>query len=322
MLFDKEKSLLPRFILAKTIDFGEQARLRRQYRRNLELAAIISIILAIILTKWSPNWKMVRKEAYVEVEGFEVVEMPLVEETPPPLPPLTEPMSADQLIVDEIQIIKEEEKEPEPEPTLDLNLEIDTKVVMESSLDSDFRTKIDNYRGLKLGDSKLALGDDYRSHATETSSLDLGIKKNDSQRRETEKVDLKLETKADLPESVPQNPEVADGSLIEATEDVDVVILKPPKSTLALTEYQMWSKLSGEFDRMDKRHLADDLPNLKKNDNGIQVAFRYQDGITHQIFWQKGGKTSIKVIGKNRKTTLEELQRALSALLQLTINHY
>lgn len=321
MVFDTEKSLLPRFILAKTVDFGEQAQLRNRYRKNLEIAVIFSILLALLLIRWSPNWKMVRKDAYVEVEAFEVVDMPQVEETPP-LPPLSEPMSAEQLVVNEIQVIKEEEeKKDEPVPTLDLDLQVDDKIVLESSLESDFRTKTDNYRGLNLGDNKLALGDDYRSHATETSSLDLGVKKSTSSHRETERVDLKLETKAELPATEAPKPEATSGSLIEATDDVDVVILKPPKSTLALTEYQMWSKLMGEFDRLDKRHLADDIPNLKKNNNGIQVAFRFQDGITHQILWQKGGKTSIKVIGKNRKTTLEELQRALSALLQLTLNY-
>lgn len=320
MLFEKEKSLLPRFILAKAIDFGEQARTRRRYRRNLEVAAIFSLIIVIMLTRWSPNWKMVRKETYVEIEGFEVIEMPTVEEEPPPPPPVPETVAEEQIVVNEIQVI--EETEPEPEPSLDLKLEIDEDIVLESSLESDFKTKIESYRGLSLGDNKLTLADNYRSHAKGGSALELGIKKENKQYRKTEKVDLKLETKADLPEVEKKRSQPESSTLIKATEDENVVILKPPKSTLALTEYRMWSKLSGEFDRLDKRYLADEIPNLKKSENGIQVAFRYQDGIKHQIFWQKGGKTSIKVIGKNRKSTLEELQRALSALLQLTLNHY
>ena len=321
MLFDTDKSLLPRFILAKAINFGEQARVRNLYRRNLEVAMILSLIIVIFLTKWSPNWKMIRKEEYVEVEGFEVIDMPLIEEELPPPPPITESLNEEQLVVNEIQVIKEEEKELEPEPTLDLKLDIEEPQLLESSLSSDFQTKVNSYRSFKLSNTKLALGDNYHSRESGGSSLELGIKKKNNQYRETEKVDLKLETKADLSTTESPKPLSGSGSLIETTDDVDVVILKPPKSSLALTEYRMWSKLSGEFDRLDKRHIAGDIPNMIKNNKGIQIAFRYGDGIKHQIFWQKGGKTSIKVIGKNRRTTLEELRRALSALLQLTFNH-
>ena len=329
MLIDnKDKSLLPRFVPAKTIDFGRQAEMRRKYRRNFEVASIISLIITIILTRWTPNWKIMEKYKEVEVDAFEVIDVPLIEEEfippPPPLPP-PDVAVEDILVADEIEVMSEKKKEEEEPPKLDLELDIEDNRILESQLEDDFRTKVDNYRKWKLSSSRLSIGDNYRSRSLANSGLNIGLAKNDDHRREhtaSSRLDIKLDTRTDGILQAEKEATVTSSSVIEMTESEDVVVLKPPKSSLALTEYRMWTKLSGEFDRIDKRSLPREIPNLKKDRNGIQISFRYRDGIMHQIIWKKGGKTSIKVIGKNRKSSLEELKRALSALLQLTLNNY
>jgi len=325
LILKEDKSLLPRFILAKAVNIGKHAWTRRNYKRNLEIALIISLILMILLSRWSPHWKILKRYQYVEIEGFEVIDMPLVEEEiPPPPPPIAEQSSPDQIVVDEIQILKDDE--PEPHPELDLQLEIDDKKILESQLDDDFRTKMTNYRNWQLSTNRLALADNYRNRTHDANRLEIGLKDKDKNSRRlrdsNNKLEIKLETETNEFHSPAEEEANISSSIIEPTDDVDVVILKPPKSSLALTEYQMWAKLSGEFDRIDKRHFNREFPNIKKTREGIQVAFRYRDGIQHLIYWQKGGKTSITVIGKNRKSSLEELKRALSALLQLTLNNY
>lgn len=324
MPIDQEKSLLPRFVFAKSVSTGKQARMRRNYRRSLEIAMIFSIIISIFLTRWSPNWKMINKHDELSIDPFVVIDIPLFEEERPPPPPITEPFMEEQIIVDEIQVITEEEKE-EPVPALDLKIEIETPVLLDSQIGDDFKTRINDYRKWQISSSKLSLPDKYgRGHSPGESELDLAGKSKTTRARGNRdsgsKVDLQINTKTSLTSAQKGASKGSASSIIEHTADENVVILKPPKSTLALTEYRMWSKLSGQLDRIDKRIFDNTIPNLKKSRDGIRISFRFKDGIQHDIFWRKGGKTSIRVIGKNRKTSLEELQRALSALLQFTLN--
>lgn len=298
--------------------------MRRNYKRNIEIAFVISLIFAILLTRWTREKKEEHQPMLLGYNPFEVVEMPLFEEEPPPPPPIEETKLFEQIEVNDIEIIEDEEEDEEPAPQIDFDLKIEEDRVLDSQIEQDMNTKIDNYRQWKLGSSKLAFSDNYRSHTLESSGLELNTKSMDelaSSRGSTEKIEISLgKSETDMPFEKEEKTGHS-ASIIEQTDEVDVVILKPPKSSLALTEYRMWSKLSGELDRIDKRNFNNNIPNLKKNREGIWVSFVYRDGIQHQINWKKGGKTSIKVIGKNRKSAMEELQRALSALLQLSINY-
>ncbi len=314
------------FIAARATNVGIHGKVRRNYRRNLEIGTIISLIFAILATRWSPDIKILKQDAEVTAVMLEAIDMTMLEEIPPP-PPIVEPPPEEQLVADEIIVLTPEEEKKQLELETQLELEDDLKdpIEVETSLETDFELKSANYRKLDLDMARLALSDNYRAQAHGANGLDLDLKNEAGGRtinRQVDKVDLQLETKArDVVEEKKEASETS-SSIIEQTTDADVIILRPPKSSLALTEYQMWSKLSGQLDRLDKRQFGQNVPNFIKVKDGLCVSFSYQDGTQHEIIWKKGGKTAIKVIGKNRKSSLEELQRALSALLQLSLNHY
>ncbi|MBN2091882.1 hypothetical protein JW964_19860 [candidate division KSB1 bacterium] len=314
------------FVAARATRIGVHGKTHRNYRRNLEIGMIISLIFAILATRWSPNIKIIKHNAELAAISLEAIDLTMLEELPPP-PPIVEQPPEEQLVADEIKVLspEEEKKQLEIETHLELEDDLDDPIAVESSLDTDFNLKSANYRNFDLDMGRLALADKYRAQAHGSSGLDLDLKNDASGRnlnRQIEKVDLQLETKAkDVVEEKKAATETP-SSIIEQTADANIVILRPPKSSLALAEYQMWSKLSGQLDRLDKRQFGQNLPNFMKVKDGLCVSFSYQDGTQHEIIWKKGGKTAIKVIGKNRKSSLEELQRALSALLQLSLNYY
>lgn len=313
------------FVSARATRIGIHGKVRRNYRRNLEISTIISLILAILATRWSPGIQIIKHNAEIAAVSLEAIDVTLLEELPPP--PMVEPPPEEQLIADEIIVLTPEEEQKQIELETHLELEDDLKdpIEVESSLESDLNLKSSNYRKFDLDLGRLALSDNYRVQAYGANGLDLELKNEVSGRnlnRQVEKVDLQLETKSkNVIEEKKESSETST-SIIEQTADADIVILRPPKSSLALAEYQMWSKLSGQLDRLDKRQFGQNVPNFMKVKDGLCVSFSYQDGTQHEIIWKKGGKTAIKVIGKNRKSSLEELQRALSALLQLSLNYY
>ncbi len=325
MAFRKNDQTSP-FVVARATRIGVHGKIHRNYRRNIEIGAIISLILTILATRWSPNIKIVKHNAEIAAVSLEAIDVTMLEELPPP-PPIVEQPPEEQLVADEIKVLSPEEEKKQLELETHLELEDDLKdpIAVESSLENDFNFKSANYRNFDLDIGRLALADKYRAQMQGSSNLDLDLKNDADSRhlnRQVEKVDLQLETKVrDVMEEKKEVPQ-SSSSIIEQTADEEVVILRPPKSSLALTEYQMWSKLSGQLDRLDKRQFGQNVPNFMKVKDGLCVSFSYPDGTQHEIIWKKGGKTAIKVIGKNRKSSLEELQRALSALLQLSLNHY
>lgn len=322
----RTKDQSSQFVVARATRIGVHGKVRRNFRRNFEISLIISLILAILATRWSPNIKIIKKNVEMAAFSLEAIDVTMLEELPPP-PPLLEQPPEEQLVADEITVLTPEEEKKQLELETHLELEDDVKdpLAVESGLESEFNLKSANYRNFDLDMGRLALADKYRAQAHGSSGIDLELKNDASNRnvtRQAEKIDLQLETKAkDIPEEK-KEPTETSSSIIEQTADADIIILRPPKSSLALAEYQMWSKLSGQLDRMDKRQFGQNVPNFTKEKDGVSVSFMYQDGTQHEIIWKKGGKTAIRVIGKNRKSSLEELQRALSALLQLSLNYY
>jgi len=325
MIINKDKNLLPKFVLAYSVKIGLQAKARRNYKRNREIGLIVSLIFVTILTKWTPGWKIINYDVEMSAEKFEVIDTPLMEEEiiPPP-PPITEPVVEQEIVVNEIEVLtQEEEKQLQEEVKLDLGDDIEGPEIGDANLETDFKTRVDNYRRFQLSVDKLSLSDNYRTEVSGATALNLGIgnnKKKRNLRGSNEKIDLKLDT---TPERVAKPKRITSKestSIIEQTAEKNVVILRPPRSSLALTEYNMWNKLSSQLSRLDKRHKGQERSNFKRINGGICVSFRYRDGTQHQLLWQKGGKIAIKIIGKHRKSSLKELERAFSKLSQLSLN--
>ncbi|MCI0514017.1 hypothetical protein L0128_12450 [candidate division KSB1 bacterium] len=315
----RTESRTPQSIELPVVFLSGQAITRQNYRKNVEIAIICSLIIFIILILLFPENKKNQKLQLSMTDNLDLVAIPLMEEELPPLPPLPALSAPEQMIAAEIQVITETDTQ-EVAPTLDLKLEIAETKVLDSQLDDNFKIQYDNYRKLQLAHNKLDLSDNMRFDALQASDLKLESRHAGRDLSgANEKVDLKLDNKTDVPASGPEETAQSSTTIIETTGAEDVVILKPPRSTLALNEYRLWSKLAGELDRLDKREFSQSIPNFRKTSDGILINFNYQDGIQHEIIWKKGGKTAIKVIGKNRKNSQDELQRALSAILQMTL---
>jgi len=308
---------LPRFKLAKTVETTPHALKRRNYGKNIERAVIISLLVALFITriqlksKSSPGYI-----SHLKSPTFEVVDIPEMEDILPPLPEIKEPPMEEVLVVDEIEII-----EDTIEIELDLAFEEPELLKLDSQLEDNLSTKASSYRNWNVTRSGLSLSARHREIPNlDISSLSLESKGTSYSRDiggGDGKLDLDISTEHDM---MPiEEEKLAEGNIIEKIEDMDAVILRPPKSTLAFKEYRLWHKLSNEMDRIDKGRTGGSLSNIERNQSGIKIHFSFSDGTKHTIYWQKGGKTSILVIGKQRRTSIEELRRALNALLQLTL---
>lgn len=320
MFIDRRKRKLVRFKLAKTVETTPHAKNRQNYIKNIERAMIISLLIAIIFARIQLKSNINRARfSYAQSSTFEVVNIPELEEELPPPPEIKDPPMEETLIVDEIEII-----EDTVEIELELAFEEPELLELDSQIEDKLSTKVSSYRDWSLDRSGLSLSAKSRDIPI-LDDIPLAFEsKNTSYARDMggsdEKLDLNI---SEEPEVIPFDTEDIDemsqGSIIETRNDMDAVILRPPKSTLALKEYRLWHKLSTEMDRIDKGRAGASLTNIKRSRSGIKIHFAYSDGTKHTISWQKGGKTSILVIGKQRRTSIEELRRALNALLQITL---
>ncbi|MBN1349061.1 hypothetical protein JXJ21_06620 [candidate division KSB1 bacterium] len=323
MLIQRKKSILPRFKLAKAIDTTPHAKSRQAYKKTIERTTIISLLLVIIIIRIQFEAEKTPTNAFLKtLPAFEVVNLSDLEEELPPPVPIEEimPPMEEVLVADEIEIV-------EDSVDIDLNIAFEEPELIDlnSQLEDDLTTKASSYRERNVDRSRLALLYSARDlPALDNSSISLEPTRSSYSERGGVDDEVVLNISA---QSAIETPEAADfsesskqGSIIEECDEIGAIILRPPKSSLALKEYRLWHKLSTQMDRIDKGRIGVSSPNVSRNRNGIKISFDYRDGTKHTISWQKGGKTSIMVIGKRSKSTTEELRRALNALLRLTLN--
>lgn len=318
MLIIQKKNILPRFKLVKTVATTPHGARRIKYLKHLEQAIILSLLIIICLTRIKLGLQHSHGRSSLKTAStFEVVNIPeLEEEVPPPPIEIEEAIIDEVLIVDEIEVIEDTVE-------IEINLAFEDLELLEadSQLDDDLSTKATSYRDKILNRSRLALYAETRElPLLDNTPLSLKSEQASYSRDRggiDEEVDLNISVEEIAPpEEISESPE---GSIIEQCNDIDAVILRPPKSSLALKEYRLWHKLSTEMDRIDKGRIGNSFSNITRDKSGLKIHFSFGDGTKHTISWQRGGKTTIMVIGKKRRTSLEELNRALNALLQLTL---
>jgi len=96
-------------------------------------------------------------------------------------------------------------------------------------------------------------------------------------------------------------------------------ILSFSSSTIGTEDYKVWNKIISELDRLNKGRYGKVIEKIERNRGGFTILFNYADRTAQEIHWRRDGNVWIKVIGNSNKSTIQELRRALSGLLRLSL---
>jgi len=96
-------------------------------------------------------------------------------------------------------------------------------------------------------------------------------------------------------------------------------ILTFASSTIGTEDYKLWNKINAELDRLNTGRYGSVPKEIVRMRNGFVIKFAYADGTRQEIQWQNSGNVLIKIIGKSRRTPVQELRRALDSLLTITL---
>ncbi|KAA3662320.1 MAG: hypothetical protein DWQ10_02680 [Calditrichaeota bacterium] len=107
-----------------------------------------------------------------------------------------------------------------------------------------------------------------------------------------------------------------DNDLLQA--DVSVV-LTSSDINIDINEYPLWNRINAEFDRWDKGRYGSLPKHLKRLGRSIVAHVGFSDGTAQKIIWKRGA-TKILVQGNSKRTRIDELRQAVSALTRLNLN--
>ncbi len=322
----KEKRFrLQRFVLGKTAKNTLHGQTKLKYQRNVEKALVISILAAIFGVRLAANFdinKYVVKESSV---NFETIDIPLIQ-------PIIEPPA---MKMEEVVEVKPEEKEE------DSNLEEIEELLGENDEEAELALNSNDLGAYLLSSSPLGSisGPDFKlreqfddgggnislksnksyESLLAESDLDIGTNHRGERKPLSNDVNIDLTQKTD-PRTDPGVEQTFD------SDDVSLNISGVPEriltfsfSTIGTEDYKLWNKINAELDRLNKGRYGSVPKEIERNRRGFIVNLRYPDGVRHEIHWQIDGNVWIKIIGQSHKTALQELRRALNALLRLSL---
>lgn len=329
----KDRKKLPKFILGKSISDARHGYSKLGYRKKYELCIIAVLVCVIFVFRFSTHLDLEKYLNTVEntqFEFFEIMDIPVIVE-PPQLQmenvvEIVEEEKVEEELTEMEEIIEEIEEmlgDDSAEPQLTLaSAGMENYLLASSQLGAVKRTQFQGRGNLALGDNNLSLGADGRYVDESGGGLDIGATK--TQRRGLESgggasnLDLNIEKKTKARPKREAKEESTNGTSLNF-EGKKVKVLSFSSTTIGTEGYKLWNKIISELDRLNKGRYGIISDQIQRRRNGFIISFGFPDNSAQEINWRNNGNISIKVIGNSSKTTVQELQRALSGLLRLSL---
>lgn len=316
-----------RFILARGSDDSHLGKVKRRYRQNFEKALIISIAAVILLFRLLAGVNLDTYQLKQETVVFETIDIPeippLIEDRPKlkvevvkELPPDFPEAEEGNIKLEEIEDLLNENKE-ESKLALASN-DFGNFLASSSQLGTvdgpafrlrDYRADLEGGINLKRGkfyssanEGDLEIGKTKRTTRAAVSDdarIDLGLSRPNP--------DDEVRVKEKKPE-----PTLGISGAPER-------ILTFASSTIGTEDYKLWNKINAELDRLSTGRYGSVPKEIVRMKNGFVIKFAYADGTRQEIHWQNSGNVVIKIIGKSKRTSVQELRRALDSLLTITL---
>jgi hypothetical protein len=321
---------LKRFVLGKTVKAARHGQAKWDYKRNLEKALIISLLAAIFGIRLAASFDINSITINDKSVTFESIDIPLINpivEEPPALK-MEEFVTVEK---EEIEVYEEdsnleeiekllEEDNEEVELALNTN-DLSAYLLSSSPLGNVSGPEIKLRKNFSHGKGKISL---KKSSSYETlmaeSELNIDIGKTKRNQRGLPSDDVKIEIKSKTERKFDRRVNNSEDFSL-GLSGVPARILSFSSSTIGTEDYKLWNKLNSELDRLNKGRYGSVPKEIKRNKRGFIVSLNYPDGVQHEIRWQADGNVWIKVIGQSKKTSLEELRRALNGLIKLTLSN-
>ncbi|MFQ5865540.1 MAG: hypothetical protein ACE5IW_09960 [bacterium] len=263
--------------------------------------------------------------------SFETIDIPLIEPRiePPPVLKMEEVVEVTKEDENQENVNLEEIEEllGENEEEVELALNSDdfgAYLLSNSPLGSIRGPEIQLRKKLGHGDGKISLkkNKSYDSLISE-SEIDMDIGKAQRLERGSGSSDVTIDVASQSNKKMDQRAKEKYHSdeISLGISGVPEKILSFGSSSIGTEDYKLWNKLTAELDRLNKGRYGTSPKEMKRNSRGFILGFGYSDGVQHEIHWRKDGNVWIKIIGQSSKNTLQELRRALNALISLSLSN-
>jgi|GEM_PF-2368018 len=309
------------FVVAKQTSKNRKAEQISNYRKYIERSLILSLLITLILFQFFPDRKKESHDSKGLRMSLKVIDIPITthQEPPPPPPPVQEVITNYMVILkDENNDVRKIREELE-DVTLELEVAADNNLLADSQIDNlTYASLVRNQSRFK-GSSALDISSElnkFRNH--DGGGLDFNPATDKvSKRVADDAIDLESPPIA-VDDRAKKNEVIkADNELIKINENQFLLI--ESESTIGTSEYRLWNKINAALDRLDKNRFGKLPENIQRTRLGLVVTFNYNNGVTHEIFWSKGGKVIIRVTGDRPRQQVTELQKAFDSLIQLTL---
>ena len=203
--------------------------------------------------------------------------------------------------------------------SLDLPVnKIDKYLVSNSQVISPTKTEFELHANLDYDKNTLFIKSDHDVHDN-AGSADLMIHSESKRRKAAnDKINLNLGNSSNaFPENSTTKAIDKNLNLSLNIDNGTERILRFAASSIDTDDYKLWNKIHAELDRLNKGRYGKVPDEIRRHRRGFYINFNYSDGVAHQIHWQKNGNVWIKISGKNSRSSIFELRRALKALLGL-----
>lgn len=306
------------FRLARPSSIYGTADIGSIYKRNIERALAFCLFFFIVLFHIFPGTREENKGSEslrapeIEVIEIQLTAYNLIPPPPPPQPTLAEMMQSLEIKPEPDSLEKTEKK-----LKLDLDLQPDQKLLASSQMD-DIRYARAANMAREYASASLNINTDFKLRHTDNGDLTFDPETRASGRKFVEKTPenpILLETPTVTAEEVIPSGQEAD--LIELNNNQ--FLLKESESTIGTNEYRLWNKINSALDRINKNRYGNLPQNVRRTRSGLNVSFVYGNNTQHDIFWHRGGKVLIRVTGSQPLNLAAELEKALDALIQLTV---
>jgi hypothetical protein len=319
----RAKANSKRFVLGRSSEQTNLAAVKRRYRRNIELALVISLAAAIVTIRLL---SMVHFDQFfvfedrAEFESIDIIEIPPAIEEPPKLkmeevveiPPEEE--SEKSAIEKEIEQLIEEEKD---EVQLSLSSNNLGELLLSNSPLGDIAGPELNFRKVRADDASRIDLKSRKFYGDANSGLDIGKTESSTRKISNDNVGLDLKTKPVEFGKTAETNKKSDPKL--GISDVPERIISFASSTFGTEDYKLWNKINSELDRLNKGRYGSVPKEIERFRGGFLIHFSFPDGTRQEIHWENAGNVWIKIIGKSNRTQVQELRRALDSLLKLTL---
>ncbi|MFQ5604797.1 MAG: hypothetical protein ACE5HS_16120 [bacterium] len=328
----KHRQKLPQFVLAKSDKNTTHGRSKLHYYKHFEIALIITLVGVILGFRVASHIgfeKYLQVEDRVVLEFLDIPEIPPEVEPPPKLKmeevvelPMEEDKTENEDLTEEIEeLLGENEEEVE----LALNSSnLNNYLTSGSGLGALRSTGYNSRKKYQVDDGGIALNrGKFYADLGESGGLDIGKVKTKERSFVSDENKIELPTRSGnlSRDKVEMSKPEENGEPKLGLSGLPEKILSFGSSTIGTEHYKLWNKLNSELDRLYKGRYGSTPKAIKRNRRGFLINFSFSDGTKQEIHWRNDGNVWIKVVGNSHKTAVQELQRALRGLLDLTLSN-